>query len=249
MAAVCLTNLLGPVHATDSSPPPSCKGTLYLTLDTGSMQAAEAIADILRRRHIQATFFVANEPTWRGDHALDDAWRPYWQARVAEGHRFGNHTWYHATLVKDLPSGKIKTRGGDHAPLAFDKTTFCLNLTKVDARFKSLTGHALAPLWRAPGGRLTPDAVTWAADCGFPHAVGWAPAGFLGDELPSETYPNTVLLQRALSHIRNGDILMMHLGIRSRHDPFVNVLDPLLHGLQDKGFCFAPLPVPPPHRT
>lgn len=241
-----LTCFLAPAYA-ENHPINACQGTLYLTLDTGSMKAAETIANILQRRHILATFFVANEPTWRGDHALDEAWQPYWKARVAEGHQFGNHTWYHATLVTDLASGNIQTRGGDHAPKTFDQAAFCQNLRRVDQRFQALTGHPLAPLWRAPGGRLTPNAVSWAADCGFPYPVGWSTAGFLGDELPSESHPNALLLKRALAHIRNGDILMMHLGIRSRHDPFVNVLDPLLKGLQERGFCFATLPVPPPH--
>jgi peptidoglycan/xylan/chitin deacetylase (PgdA/CDA1 family) len=77
-----------------------------------------------------------------------------------------------------------------------------------------------------------------AADCGFRH-VHWAPAGFLGDELPSESHPNDVLLQRALSGIRAGDILMAHLGIWSRRDPYAPMLDPLIAGLKAKGLCFA----------
>ena len=72
--------------------------------------------------------------------------------------------------------------------------------------------------------------------------MGWAPAGFLGDELPSETFPNTVLLQKALRDIRAGDILLAHLGIWSRKDPWAPaVLEPLIVGLKDKGFCFETL--------
>jgi hypothetical protein len=71
--------------------------------------------------------------------------------------------------------------------------------------------------------------------------VHWNEAGFLGDELPSERYPNDVLLKRALANIKSGDILMMHLGIWSRKDPFWPQLDPLLAGLKAKGFCFATL--------
>ena len=51
-----------------------------------------------------------------------------------------------------------------------------------------------------------------ARACGYAH-VGWSPAGFLGDELPSDKYPNRVLLERALKTIRPGDILLAHLGI------------------------------------
>ena len=98
----------------------------------------------------------------------------------------------------------------------------------------------LDPLWRAPGGRTTPNAIAWARDCGYRH-VHWAQAGFLGDELPSDRYPNDLLLRRALRDIRDGDILMMHLGIRSRKDPFAPMLDPLIAGLKERGLCFATL--------
>ena len=127
-------------------------------------------------------------------------------------------------------------------PREFDKAGFCQNLQRVNERFKTLTGQSLEPIWRAPGGHLTPNATSWAGDCGFPQHEGWSPAGFLGDELPSEKYPNPRLLNQALTHLKDGDILMMHLGIRSRHDPFVRVFEPLITGLQARGFCFATLP-------
>jgi peptidoglycan/xylan/chitin deacetylase (PgdA/CDA1 family) len=72
----------------------------------------------------------------------------------------------------------------------------------------------------------------------------------LGDELPSDKFPNTVLLQRALSNIRSGDILMAHLGIWSRQDPWAPaVLEPLIEGLKAKGFCFATLKEHPKFAT
>jgi peptidoglycan/xylan/chitin deacetylase (PgdA/CDA1 family) len=72
--------------------------------------------------------------------------------------------------------------------------------------------------------------------------VGWAPAGFLGDELPSERYPNQQLLDKALRDIRAGDILVAHLGIWSRKDAWAPaVLEPLIVGLKQRGFCFATL--------
>jgi peptidoglycan/xylan/chitin deacetylase (PgdA/CDA1 family) len=87
-----------------------------------------------------------------------------------------------------------------------------------------------------------------AKACGFAH-VGWAPAGFLGDELPSDKYPNADLLARALRDIRSGDILVAHLGIWSRQDPWApTVLEPLIVGLKERGFCFATLREHPAYR-
>jgi hypothetical protein len=71
--------------------------------------------------------------------------------------------------------------------------------------------------------------------------VHWAPAGFLGDELPSETHPNEALLRQALAGIAPGDILIAHLGIWSRKVPWAPMLDPLIAGLKARGLCFATL--------
>jgi peptidoglycan/xylan/chitin deacetylase (PgdA/CDA1 family) len=80
--------------------------------------------------------------------------------------------------------------------------------------------------------------------------VGWADAGFLGDELPSAQFSNAMLLKKALRDIRSGDILMAHLGIWSRKDPWALAnLEPLIVGLKGKGFCFQTLREHPAYRS
>jgi peptidoglycan/xylan/chitin deacetylase (PgdA/CDA1 family) len=218
----------------------SCKGTLYLTLDTGNMAYAEAVAQTLARHDVRATFFLANERTTRGDHALDATWQDYWRARVAEGHKFGTHTWRHGKVVGDAPEGAVRYRPefppGPVETMA--PAAYCAELKRVDDAFRGLTGRALDPLWRAPGGRTSPNALAAATGCGFRH-VGWSEAGFLGDELPSDKYPNRVLVERTVAGVRDGDVLLMHLGIWSRKEPYAPMLDELLTRLRGRGFCFA----------
>jgi len=86
---------------------PQCNKTVYLTFDTGNMSVAQAVADILSRQHVKATFFLANEKTSRGDYSLDDSWKPYWQELARQGHHFGSHTYDHTYFVKDGPSGEV----------------------------------------------------------------------------------------------------------------------------------------------
>ncbi len=233
----------------------ACTGTVYLTLDTGNMRDAESIAAILRRHDVRATFFLANEKTPRGDFALDAGWEDYWRARVDEGHAFGNHTFDHVYF-----RGEAKARDGAIRALArpqfgadanrtleWDGAALCRELERVESRFREISGRGLDPIWRAPGGRA-PDSVFDAARrCGYEH-VHWAPAGFLGDELPSDRYPNSMLLERALRDIRSGDILMAHLGIWSRKDPYAPMLDPLIEGLKKRGLCFATIREHPRYR-
>lgn len=218
----------------------ACSGTVYLTLDTGNMSQAETIAAILKRHDVRATFFVANEKTPRGDFALDEAWAPFWRARAGEGHAFGSHTYDHVYLTAGKGAILARPQFGPNAgqALRWDDAALCGELRRVDARLREITGRGLDPLWRAPGGRAPDPAMRAARACGYAH-VHWAPAGFLGDELSSQTHPNAKLLERALSGIRDGDILMAHLGIWSRHDPFAPMLDPLIAGLRKRGLCFA----------
>ncbi|SOY43296.1 putative lipoprotein, Polysaccharide deacetylase [Cupriavidus taiwanensis] len=226
-------------------------GTLYLTFDTGSMSQAQLIADTLRRHQVRATFFLANEPTVRKDSSLDPSWAPYWKSLVADGHAFGTHTFDHVYL-RSVRAGQVTMRPQFGAQagqdVAMDQAGFCKELRRSAEALRGMTGAEMVPLWRAPGGRTAPQTLQWAEQCGFRH-VGWAPAGFLGDELSSARYPNEVLLQRALAGLRDGDIAMAHLGIWSRQDPWAPaVLEPLLTGLQRKGFCFATLREHPAYR-
>ncbi|RZI64933.1 MAG: peptidase A8, partial [Variovorax sp.] len=66
---------------------------------------------------------------------------------------------------------------------------------------------------------------------------------------PSETFSNEKLLAQALDKIRAGDILLAHLGIWSRKDPWAPAnLEPLIVGLKQKGFCFQTLRQHPAYR-
>lgn len=118
---------------------------------------------------------------------------------------------------------------------------YCEEITHAADRLKAITGKAPLPLFRAPGGKTSAQLITSAKACGYAH-VGWSPAGFLGDELPSETASNVMLLNKALRDVRSGDILLAHLGIWSRKDAWAPaVLEPLIEGLKQKGFCFRTL--------
>ena len=222
-----------------------CARPLYLTFDTGHMGVAELIAGVLRRQQVRVTFFAAHEPTQVGDGSLGEHWAPWWRDRAAEGHAFASHTYDHVYWKADLPGGRFRVRasaGPDkNKNRDWGADQYCQEITRARDRLQAITGKAPMPLFRAPGGKTSPALLSVARACGFAH-VGWAPAGFLGDELSSQTHPNAQLLQSALRDIRPGDILMAHLGIWSRQDPWAPaVLEPLIVGLKQKGFCFATL--------
>jgi peptidoglycan/xylan/chitin deacetylase (PgdA/CDA1 family) len=234
----------------------ACSRPVYLTFDTGHMGVAEHVAAVLRRQGVVATFFLADEPTAplaAGGSSLDERWAPWWRARADEGHAFGSHTWDHLVHVADLPDGRMRfrhsLRGRPAGEVVLDAAGYCAQIRKSALRFEQMTGRPMLPIFRAPAGRTSPALLAAARACGYAH-VGWPKSGFLGDELDSSRHPNPALLERALRDIREGDILLAHLGIWSRRDPWAPaVLEPLIVGLKARGLCFARLDAHPeyPH--
>jgi len=232
----------------------SCQNPVYLTLDTGHMGVAPQIAEILQRQQVKVTFFAANERTLVGDGSLGNYWAPWWKARAAEGHEFASHTYDHVYWRGDVkgvvPRFRMQPTAGAFAGREFtwDAAKYCGQLDYAAERLKDFTGKKPLPLFRAPGGKTSKRLLETARACGYAH-VGWAAAGFLGDELPSEKYSNEVLLDKALRDVRSGDILMAHLGVWSRKDPWAPaVLEPLIVGLKARGFCFATLRAHPAYQ-
>lgn len=231
-----------------------CDKPVYLTFDTGHMGIAPLVAQVLERQAVRVTFFAAAERTLTDGDSMDTQWAPWWKARAAEGHEFASHTYDHAYWRGDLqgiaPRFRIRPTAGAFANREFtwDAKQYCDSIAKAADRIGFVTGKKPLPLFRAPGGKTSPRLLQVAQDCGYAH-VGWSPAGFLGDELPSEKFSNERLLRQALDTIRPGDILLAHLGIRSRNDPWAPAnLEPLIVGLKAKGFCFETLREHPAYR-
>lgn len=232
----------------------ACEKPVYLTFDTGHMGVAELIAEVLKRQDVRVTFFAANEATQVGDGSLGTHWAAWWRARALEGHELASHTFDHVYWRADLAGAALTFRMRPSAgPLAGQEQTYsaaqyCAELNKSSARLQQITGQQPLALFRAPGGKTSAKLLAAAKSCGLAH-VGWAAAGFLGDELPSDKFSNAALLAQALRDIRAGDILVAHLGIWSRQDPWAPaVLEPLIVGLKQRGFCFETLRQHPAYR-
>ena len=213
------------------------------------------MADILKKHQVRVTFFAANERTKTGDGSLGKDWAPWWKARAAEGHEFASHTFDHTYWRGDLAGNPVRFKVRPSAgPMegrdsSLTAGQYCEEVGRAKSRLQEVTGKTPLPLFRAPGGKTSPALLAAAKSCGYAH-VGWSPAGFLGDELPSDRYPNDALLNKALQNIQSGDILVAHLGIWSRKDPWAPaVLEPLITGLQARGFCFQTLREHPQYKS
>ena len=254
--AVLTCAWLGLTASAASAGLPACTRPVYLTLDTGHMGVAPLIRQVLARQQVKATFFLANERTqavgeWPAGASLDDHWAPWWKALAQEGHDFGSHTWDHTVYKADQREGLVVVpTAGDRVGqrLSLTPAQYCAQLSRSAQRFQAMTGKPMRAIFRAPGGKTSPKLLAVAQQCGWRH-VPWTPAGFLGDELPSDKFPNAALLRQALSRVGPGDILLAHLGIWSRQDAWAPaVLEPLIMGLKARGLCFATLRDHPQYR-
>ncbi len=247
LPVIAIISIAACAYSTRAIAQSGCKNPLYLTFDTGHMEVAPLIADVLRRQQVKATFFVANERTKTGDGSLGNDWAFWWKAVAAQGHEFASNTYdrvyWHGDLKGVKPTFRMQPSAGAFAGREFtwDAAKYCEQINHAAERIQDFTGRKPLPLFRAPGGKTSPRLLEVAKSCGYAH-VGWANAGFLGDDLPSEKFSNEVLLKKALRDIRSGDILMAHLGVWSRKDPWAPAnLEPLIVGLKERGFCFETL--------
>ncbi len=219
------------------------------------MEVAPLVADVLARQQVKVTFFAANERTKAGDGSLGSHWAPWWKARAAEGHEFASHTWDHVYWRGDLPGTpprfRVRASAGPDEGRDFDWTAaqYCEQIDKASQALAAKSrARSRCRCFARPAARPRPAFLQATKACGYEH-VAWSPAGFLGDELPSETASNQALLKKALRDVRSGDILVAHLGIWSRKDPWAPaVLEPLIVGLKEKGFCFSTLRDHPAYR-
>jgi peptidoglycan/xylan/chitin deacetylase (PgdA/CDA1 family) len=225
----------------------TCEKKVYLTFNTGDMENAPLVADILQRQHVRASFFASNQRTAIGDASLGNYWAPWWKAQAAQGHQFASLTYDHVFWRSDLPGAppryRVRLTSGalEGREFTWEAGKYCEQITHAAQRLSDFTGKKSLPLFRAPGGAISPSLLNAARACGYAH-VGWAAAGALGDQLPSEKISNDDLLQQALRDIRSGDILVATLGTSTRKDPWAPaVLEPLIVGLRAQGFCFDTL--------
>ena len=148
--------------STASNAQTACKNPLYLTLDTGHMEVAPMMAEVLRHQQVRVTFFVANERTKTGDGSLGNDWGTWWKSVAAQGHEFASHTYDHVYWRGDLPGVKPRFRMQPSAgalegrEFTWEPPKYCEQIDRAAQRIADYTGKKVLPLFRAPGGITSP---------------------------------------------------------------------------------------------
>ncbi len=196
-------------------------GLVALTFDDGPDPAwTPAILDVLKQRHVPATFFVI------GDNVLGE--QSLLQRIVAEGHELGNHSYTHP----------------DFATLSDGETLFELNTT--ERLIEAYTGHNTR-LFRAP---YFGDAEPTTADELGPALAaqndGYVNVGLHVD--PDDwALPGTdAIVQRTIAGVeagnagRSGQIVLLHDGGGDRQQT-LEALPRIIDALRARGYRFVPV--------
>jgi cellulose synthase/poly-beta-1,6-N-acetylglucosamine synthase-like glycosyltransferase/peptidoglycan/xylan/chitin deacetylase (PgdA/CDA1 family)/spore germination protein YaaH len=197
------------------------KGKIALTFDDGpDAEWTPPILDILKAKHVRATFFVIGENAEAN---------PGLVTRIlADGHELGNHTFTHPNLA-DTPGEGVT-----------------LELNATQRLVEALTGRSMR-LFRPPylgdaepasGDEITPVEIA--------QNLGYVTVGEHADTEDWQLPPPATMIKTVMAEITNpnpeirGNIILLHDsgGDRSRT---VQVLGPLIDDLRAHGYTLVPV--------
>ncbi len=211
---------------------------IALTFDGGSdANVVGEILDSLRAANVRATMFVTGQFI---------RLHPDWVRRmVADGHEVGNHTDTHPHLT---------TYAANHRQHTLPNATrgdLIGQLRRAEESFRTLTGRAMAPFWRAPYGEHNGEIRAWAAEAGYRH-VSWTQGAGAAEDLDtrdwvadrsSRIYRSREEIAARILHFGDGrpeglsgGIVLMHLNSSRQTDRPHDALPDLLKALQGQGY-------------
>ena len=186
---------------------------IALTFDDGpSAEYTPQILDILKKNNIKATFFVVGDC---GEKNPDLVEREY-----QEGHEIGNHTFTHPNV----------------ASTSILQTKFEMNATQ--RLIQEITGHStilFRPPYVADAEPSTPDEILPVIRA---ENEGYLMIGELIDPSDWERPSSDVIVQRVLSQLSNGNVILLHDAGGNRENT-VKALPVIISDLKAKGYKFV----------
>lgn len=192
---------------------PTMSHVVALTFDAGSNNAGlPKILSVLQRRQVTATFFLTGE--WVRNY-------PTQAKEVASRYRVANHSYTHPHFT-ELSDAQIRSQ-----------------LSMTATAIRQTTGRNPVPWFRFPYGNR--DARTIAAV----NAAGYVPIGWTVDTLGWEGTEGgispSVVIDRVMSRLSPGEIVLMHVGANPDDGTTfdADALDSLITKIRSRGYSFV----------
>jgi peptidoglycan/xylan/chitin deacetylase (PgdA/CDA1 family) len=214
---------------------------IALTFDGGSeANVVGEILDSLRAANVRATMFLTGQFI---------RLHPDWIRRmVADGHEVANHTDTHPHLTTYAANRRQQT-----LPIV-TREFLSGQLRQAAESFRTITGKAMAPFWRAPYGEHNREIRAWAAEAGYSH-VSWTQGVGTAEDLDTRDWvaDRSSHIYRSREEIAtrilefgsgrpeglSGGIVLMHLNSNRQTDRPHDGLPDLLKALQRQGYRFV----------
>ena len=183
---------------------------IYLTFDAGYENGYTAvILDALKAQAVPAAFFVVG-------HYLESA-PDLVRRMVAEGHTVANHTYSHP----------------DMSAIA-DKTAFLHELSRVEEKYREITGQEMGKYYRPPQGKYSEQNLTMACEAGY-TTFFWSLAyvDWYVDRQPTRQEA----LDKLTGRIHNGAVVLLH----STSATNAAVLEEVILKWKEMGYTFGTL--------
>jgi cellulose synthase/poly-beta-1,6-N-acetylglucosamine synthase-like glycosyltransferase/peptidoglycan/xylan/chitin deacetylase (PgdA/CDA1 family)/spore germination protein YaaH len=192
---------------------------IALTFDDGpDPEWTPQILDILKAKHVPATFFIVGENAEMSPKLV--------QREVAEGHDVGNHTFTHPNLG-DSPPGIVS-----------------LELNATQRLFEALTGHSMR-LFRAPYfGDAEPTTADELVPIEIAQKMGYLSVGLHVDGEDWQRPGVDAIVKNVVAGIettnvdRKGQVVLLHDGGGERSQT-VAALPLIIDGLRAQGYQFV----------
>lgn len=187
-----------------------------LTFDAGADRGyAASILTTLERGRLQASFGMTG--LWARQN-------PDLVRRMAKDHDILiDHTYDHRSFTG------LSTHA---APLTAAQRSW--EIAQADRIVRSLTHRTMRPYFRPPFGDFDRSTLTLARLLGYTHVVMWSV-----DSLGWERLPAVAILQRCLTLVRPGGIILMHVGSQSQD---ALALPSLINVLRQRGYRLVTIP-------
>jgi peptidoglycan/xylan/chitin deacetylase (PgdA/CDA1 family) len=211
---------------------------IAFTFDGGDdANVAGEILDSLRTRGVRSTVFLTGQFIRRHPDIV--------RRIVMEGHEVGNHLDTHPHLTTYGQDRRQRTLPGVTREFLHDQ------FRRAEEGLRGLTGHHMAPFWRAPFGEHNGEIRAWAAEIGYRH-ISWTRGAGAAEDLDTRDWvadrssrsyrSREEIVDRLLAFGQgrpeglNGGIVLMHLGTNRRSDRPHEALPKILATLQGRGY-------------
>ncbi len=197
------------------------KHDIALTFDDGpDGEWTPKILDILRQKHVPATFFVI------GENALEHP--GLLRRMIDDGHEIGNHTYTHPNLALDGPNASE------------------LELNATQRLVEAYTGHAMR-LFRAPYfGDAEPTTADEIDPAMTAQKLGYTIVGLHVDPDDWQRPGTDAIVSKTLAEVgaaspeRSANVVLLHDGGGDRSQT-VAALPQIIDGLRARGYRFVPV--------